>query len=279
MSATRSVMEQLPPIFENEEEGIVDEPVEILGRESEQEKVEEEQEASPPAEAKQHETTHPAQGAETGEKAESEQKKDASDAPEHAEHRAEDGDPAVAKARSWDALEQSFARDPVTFIRSLAQNLTPDQLETLGVPQAAAAPDEPGWKDDELTAPERFVKQNRRTLTELPKFAQDVTQTFGQHAQYISHTLNENAALKAQVNALAELLDVKLPEAKFTGYDPAAHRKYEAEVKKAIAEKKAVARPTPRTPMNSGAGTGSAPDLPKNASFSALFRAVKAASK
>ena len=273
MSATRSVMEQLPPIFENEEEGIVDEPVEILGREPEKPETEEESDSSPPEEESQEQSESSPAAEET------EQKRGEKEGAEQGERSAEDADSTSTKSRSWDALEQSFARDPVTFIRSLAQNLTPDQLQALGVSHPVDPPDEPGWKDDELTAPERFVKQNRKTLAELPRFAEDVTQTFGQHAQYITHTLNENAALRAQVNALAEFLDVKLPAAKFTRYDPAAHQAYEAEVKKAIGAKKAVARPTPRTPLNSGSGTGAAPDIPKNASFSALFRAVKAASK
>jgi hypothetical protein len=200
---------------------------------------------------------------------------------------------AVAeKAGVFDSLVQAYTQNPVGYVQELIRNaqLTPAQMQQLGIGQTqAAAPgvidatSEEGWADADLTKPELFVKQTRGLVAELPRFAQEVQGTFGQHSAYIVQALNQNAELKAQIDALCELNDIKLPASKFTAYDQKQHEAYAGELKKVIGTRKAALVATPNTPGNTGGGGGALGDQiePRGGGdpFVSLFKQVAAAAR
>ena len=256
----------LPPIEETEEVWAEDDNTETLAADSPMESPD------PAVEIPTEETAEPEEAAKPAEEA----------APEPTEEQ--------KKAKAFDDLAASFSRDTVGYMRAMHAMLTPDQKSALGLrdptPELPATRTEPGWEDENLTPPEKFVKTNAAYIHDLPRFAQGVTQAVGTHEQVLVQHDNTIAALTAQVEALSTALGMALPKANLQGIDPKAREAYTAELKATAAKARSVRlgaeTAVPKTPRN-GAPAWSDPtaDLsPRaNESFTQLFRRVAAASR
>ncbi len=194
------------------------------------------------------------------------------------------------KAKAFDDLAASFSRDTVGYMRTMHAMLTPEQKAALGLhdptPELPETRTGAGWADENLTPPEKFVKDNAAYIHDLPRFAQGVTQAVGTHEQVLIQHDNTIAALTAQVEALSTALGMALPKANLRGIDPKAREAYTAELKatavKARAARHGAETAVPKTPRNGApAGRDPAADLsPRaNESFTQLFRRVAAASR
>lgn len=172
-------------------------------------------------------------------------------------------DPVAEAAKNWNELSQAFTADPVGYVASVMQMMTPTQqatfMQTIAPQQQQAPPaqnmsDVPGWQDDQLTEPERYVKANKAIFDQLPDWSGQVAQTLTTHQQQFQGQAAEIAELKTQIKTLSEQVGVKA---------------------------KAVATPVPTTPRAaapSGEGQDGIVTAKAGESFMNTFRRVKAAS-
>jgi hypothetical protein len=198
--------------------------------------------------------------------------------------------PEQQKAKAFDDLNAAFARDPVAFMRDMAaRTMTPEQMAAAGFSVQTAAPatetSGEGWADEDLTAPEKFVKQNAHFIKDLPRFAQGVVQEAQTHRQALIEQSGQIVAMQAQIEALSELAGITLPKITSTT-DVKALADYRAAVKaesaKMVAKQKASATRTPSTPRNgAGGGSDNAPVLAakEGESFQQIFRRAAASAR
>lgn len=185
------------------------------------------------------------------------------------------------KVLAFDNLTESLSRNPVALMQELMQGLSAEQRAALGVQQT---PQEPalnltgeGWQDENLTAPEKFVKSTAHLIQDLPRWSQGVQNAVTSHERIIVAHGALVAALTAQVAALAAVQGMNLPEAKLSP-DPKEQAAYKktvmAEAQKLKMVRTAATTVTPKTPKNGGGNSAgdseSAP--PKGASFQQMFR-------
>jgi hypothetical protein len=198
--------------------------------------------------------------------------------------------PEQQKAKAFDDLNAAFARDPVAFMRDMAaRTMTPEQMAAAGFSVQTAAPaaetSGEGWADEDLTAPEKFVKQNAHFIKDLPRFAQNVVQEAHTQRQALAEHNGLILAMQAQIEALSDLAGVNLPKASAVS-GKAALDTYTATVKAEAAKVKArlaaAGTRTPSTPRNgAGGGSDNAPVLAakEGESFQQIFRRAAASAR
>lgn len=266
MAANLSALAELPPIEDLGENDEIDDPVIPLG----------DVDAPPADEA---EGTDPPADLDPPADPEPEAEAEAEESPDLADLK--------KKAEAFDMLNNGYGRNPIAFIQDLLKDLKPEQLAALGLQgqQTEAKPeDEVGWKDEELTAPERLVKAHKQHIQDIPVLRQQVEEFAASHSQYVQGLAYHNAVLQAQVEALLEAQAIALPPIdaqavialvqRGKSYAEAVKEVAAPHFKKAIAGKRA-ATPTPKAPTTSTSAEVKEP--PANASFLDLFRHVKKA--
>ena len=136
-----------------------------------------------------------------------------------------------------------------------------------------------GWHDDNLTPPEKFVKDNAAFIQDLPRFARGMTNTVTTHERVIVEQQARLDRQDALIEALAAAVDLKIPAASSDAKAFRAAAQADA-VRLKLVRTSAETR-TPTTPRNqSGGGSESADITPKTGeSFSSLFRRVSAQSR
>jgi len=146
------------------------------------------------------------------------------DAPE-AQEAGEDTPPAddiATKAKAWEDLQQSFARNPIGFMAQLREVMTPSQQQEFDR-QFAPPPQapEPEWdqsfrEDEELTPEELYVKKVAApALTRANQFQSEVTGWTQQAAQVFNNQAEAITQLSQTLESLkAELAAVKGEQAK-----------------------------------------------------------------
>jgi hypothetical protein len=257
-------MQEFPDFPDLGEETIEDsDPIHILGDDTEEEKPAGDE---TPDEDK---PLIPGQKAEEG--AEGEGKEE--EKPDAQTSEAKAAAELKTKAEAYDNLLLALSRNPSGQVAQLFGALTQAQqqevLRALGV--APAAPpkpgsDEEGWKDNELTAPERLVKQHREVIQTLPQFQQNVGTAFQEVVGMHQQLQYENAVLAAQVRALLQANDLQLPS--IDAKDVNALMQQGKTMQQAVAElsatkfipvvtvtKKKKVVETPNTPMNGVTGS------------------------
>lgn len=182
------------------------------------------------------------------------------------EAKAEDAeeDTLRADAEAYRALQDTYQKDSVSFIKSLLGQLSKSEKEELGL--NAAASDEAEWTDEQIFTPaDALVRDHREQIKQLPNFMQQTQQDFREVATYVSNIALQNAIVAAQQEVLAEALKVKLPEVDTSAimkavqagktYKQAVEEQYLTKAKKTLAtriEKAKVLDSLPTTPKNEG---------------------------
>ena len=186
-----------------------------------------------------------------------------------------------AQLAEAEALNSLLSQNPAEVARLLLERMTPEQRAAItGQSPAQAAFDEKYQLDtteDELTVPERIAWENRHMPQKMDLLANNAAGEFRKVGQefYNQATIRdyEISLINEKMDALAELLDIKFPDADsntigkhVTGgkaVKDAVKEIYGKMVKDVVSLKKAQAKPSPRTPA--GRSDGDTGVLSKNA--------------
>lgn len=222
-----------------------------------------------------------------------------------------------SQADQWESLSSSYAQNPIVFVQSLLANLTPTQQQAALAelapqqqpagynPNAPYAPPAPTYQqqyqvpafrpDGELTAEELYVKntvapqmqqmqQVAQQAAALPQFQQQVSQALQMRDSYLSEMAFQLARANAQITALTEANEMKLPDIDRASidrlvrsgqsYEQAIASTYLPKASQVAKTAAAAKKPTPTTPMN-GAGETPAAELSKDAPMIDVFRQVE----
>ena len=192
-----------------------------------------------------------------------------------------------SKASQYDAWSDRWARDPAAFMSSFYHNMTPEQQVAFNFATASAETEEilPESQSDveTLYLKDRVQYQaDRKSLAELPKFAQGIQQEFQVRDRFIHENSISNAILEAKLNGIMEIIGAKFPEADRTAiekalsngkvnYTEAVTKSYKASVEKAVKTTKQTARPRPTT---LGSSANSNQDISSCKDLASIFRMV-----
>lgn len=185
------------------------------------------------------------------------------------------------KAAWWDSLQETYIRDPITVVKSFLQTMTPaQQRQFLEQAQEVATGPTVPWQEDSSDA-ETALRAEWANIQAIPQLARGMDEALQMRDRYINDHDVRVATIEAQLEALQELLDVKLP-----GLDAAAFAKaldgktnnreavqkvYKPVASAAIVNKKQAAKARPKTPGNAA---GSAPNVKGVKDMAAIMRQI-----
>lgn len=193
----------------------------------------------------------------------------------------EAGTDLADKAAWWDSLQETYIRDPLVVMKGFMQTMTPAQQQQFlqQATEVATGPTVP-WAEDSSEA-ETALRAEWANIQAIPQLAQGMDKALEMRDRYINDHDVRVATIEAQLEALQELLDVKLP-----GLDAAAFAKaldgktnnreavqkvYKPQASAAIVNKKQAAKARPKTPGNAA---GSAPNVKGVKDMAAIMRQI-----
>lgn len=195
-----------------------------------------------------------------------------------AEAPGEDADPRDTAVKQLQELNEAYSSDPVSFIKNLMAGLTPNEQAILIGGQEAPAQlgQEASDLEDGYEPQSRFEEVYAPVLKSLPtristQVQKEVSDGISSMVPYVDHANITAAVVSAQINALAELLGVTMPDVPFaeitkaantgkTTYAEAVNKVIGDKLKSAISNAKQARAPRPTAPS----GTNQLGNLQRN---------------
>lgn len=174
-----------------------------------------------------------------------------------------DYDDYRTKAEQWETWSTHWAHDPVSFMQMHMDLLTPQQKDALLSAAPTAEPIAQAWEPE--SAAEEWLLSQKDTLEALPKRIPELATAVSQEFQFRDQLAHEHylevATLKAQVQALTQLMDASLPEvnrgdiekhlAAGKNYFEAVDLAYKPTAERHVKAVKQARKPRPSTPASS----------------------------